>query len=91
MQTIKLAAVKHTKTGRVFSDTCHAFAFLNADEGLGYVAEGDLFIQGFILNTGAFVDRFEAFEIAESARQITEYDVSETGFVYGELVSEQIA
>ena len=72
MKTNKItaAAVKHCRTGRIFTDSCHAFAYLAADDSIGGTEEPDCFCEGFLTAAGQFVDRLIAYEMAGSSGQL---------------------
>lgn len=84
---VKLAAIRFNRTGEIFTDTCHAFAYLHVDIKLGYDVPCDNCTEGFVLSDGTFVDRFEAYEIAEQNNQL-DHEVNRTGFAEHELISE---
>jgi len=67
---ITRAAVRYRKTGELFSNFCHAMAYLDAWESpLGEVPACQ-FDEGFTLENGSFIDRCEARQVAEENGQL---------------------
>lgn len=68
---VAIAAIRHPDTGKVYTGEMHGIAIGNASEDYpGYSVYNQPWEEGFVTNTGRFVDRREAGEIAVKADQI---------------------
>lgn len=84
MEYITHSAIKMAEDGRIFTGTHHFLCIRRANEELGTFScpRHD---QGFITNTGRYVDRIEAAQIAIAAGQISKLRHHST-----ELFSEEL-
>jgi hypothetical protein len=85
----KIATPAIDVNGRVFTGPTHAHAIERAERELGvpyYDMQYGPFVDGFITNTGRYVSRWEAWEIARRAEQAKATRLFETP----ELASEDI-
>jgi hypothetical protein len=85
-----VAASIRSPSGKIYNDTNHGSAYMTAAEELG-VDVDDIFAswdEGFLTNTGRFVDREEAYKIAMAAKQhrpAFAKDPNEPWLEYGEV------